>query len=188
MWFQGTFEALKIYQRKDRICIEREQVVGELLITLLYNTKYIPKKQFYQWIKSICIQLDEYHMVHQIAYQQINPYTIIITNKNEIRLLDLHAQTSQEIVLYLQEKNIHQFFNKLLGIRRLKIKSDFYSIGKTIQFVIAHSNLKKDLHLLETHCISHALKRCAVEIDIYQYENMYELYKAIARGSYIFHK
>ena len=58
-------------------------------------------------------------------------------------------------------------------------------MGKTIQFIIAHCNLKKEFNFLETYCISSALDRSAVEIDIYQYKSMYELYKAIIRTNII---
>lgn len=133
------------------------------------------KEKIIGLIQSFAIQLREYYKCgEQEAYGYVNPYAIIITEENEIRLLDVEAKENQEFCVKMQKKKVRQLFVRpehALSQKRRR-EDDLYGFGKCIQFLIEKCCTKKGFNLRERAVLQRIYLKCEsgekAEIAIWQ--------------------
>lgn len=128
---------------KEEVCIDKEKII--------------------ELVQSFAIQLREYYKCgEQEAYGYVNPYAIIITEENEIRLLDVDAEENQEVCAKMQKKKVRQLFVRpeyALSQKRRR-EDDLYGFGKCIQFLIEKCCAKKGFNLKEQATLQRIYLKC----------------------------
>ncbi|MFI3208290.1 MAG: hypothetical protein R3Y40_04075 [Eubacteriales bacterium] len=181
MWFQGEYETLKMIEQGGRVHCGTDYTEGELLIYLIKKRELISKEQLFTWLNELCTQLDAYHRCRHRAYQYVNPYAILISDDDKVKLLDLESQDNESILIYMQKNIIRESFGRQNGIKRAKIYTDYYSFGKTLQFIMAHGNIYPEINIIETHIISKIIRKCLKEVSENQYQNIKEIQNQIPK-------
>ncbi len=181
MQFQGRFETLKMIEQGNRVYCSTDSCEGRLLIYLIRKKEEIPKEQLMTWLKELCIQLDGYHKFRHRAYQYVNPYAVVITDSQEIKLLDLESETNESVLIYLQKSIIRESFGKTSGIRRTRIPTDYYSFGKTLQFIMSQGNIFPEISIIESYLFSKIIRKCLEESVENQYKNIKEVQNQIPK-------
>lgn len=114
-------------------------------------------------IQSLAIQLREYYKCEQKgAYGYVNPYAIIITEEDEVRLLDVDAEENKELCAKMQKKKIRQLFVRpeyTLSQKRRR-EDDLYGFGKCVQFLLETCCMKKKLSLRERVTFQKIYTKC----------------------------
>lgn len=121
------------------------------------------KEKIIELAQSFAIQLREYYKCgEQEAYGYVNPYAVIITEENEIRLLDVEAEENQEFCVKMQKKKVRQLFVRpehALSQKRRR-EDDLYGFGKCIQFMIEKCCTKKRFTLREQAALQRIYLKC----------------------------
>lgn len=181
MRFQGEFETLKMVSQGGKVRCSTELVEGQLLMYLIRNEEEIIKNQLWLWLHNLCIEIEAYHRCYHRAYQYINPYTILIIKNQEIKLLDLDAQENEMVLLYMQKSIIRESFSKNGNIKRTKIYNDFYSLGRTLQFLLSQGNVIPQINVIESYQLSKIIKKCLEEPSENTYQNLKEIQNQLPR-------
>lgn len=181
MQFQGRFETLKMVEQGNKVYCNTDSCEGKLLIYLIRKGELISKEQLVMWLRDLCSQLENYHRFRHRAYQYVNPYAVVVTGNNEIKLLDLDAEENESVLIYLQKSIIRESFGKTSGIRRTRIPTDYYSIGRTLQFIISQGNIVPPINFIESYTFSKIIRRCLEETSENQYQNIKEIQEQIPK-------
>lgn len=181
MRFLGEFETLKMVEQGNKVHCGVECTEGQLLIYLIRRGTMIEKEQLCIWLQELCTQLDAYHRCRHRAYQYISPYAIIISEDNKVKLLDLESKENESVLIYMQKNVIREAFGKHKGIRKTKIPTDYYSLGKTMQFVIANGKINPEINMIESHIFYRIIQKCLEESTKNQFQSIEEIQNQIPK-------
>ncbi len=157
--YQRTFEILTMFKKNSSIHNVFELVSGTLLIQYIKVNPELEKKTLYRWIDFLEKQIEYYHLSKERSNQYINPYAILVTDDLELKLLDLEAKSNEEILLYMQKNIIQDAFVRARGIQVKHLESDFYSLAKTIQFILSQCKIIPRLGVFESHKLSRWIRK-----------------------------
>ena len=177
MRFQGDFETYKFVDHGGKIQSVLDYIEGESLFYKIQNSVQFSKAQLFKWLNELCMQLEYYHKHKHHAYQYLNPYTIIITKDHRIRLLNLDSKENEDILIYIQKVVIRDLFYYQSNSKRNKIYTDYYSLGKLLQFLLSCGNFIPRLKVRETRIFSKIIQKCLSNDSETQFQNMKQLQK-----------
>ncbi len=181
MWFQGEFETFKMIEQDGKVTCCTDYTDGCLLIRLIQRNEIIDKNQLWKWLNEICYQLDAYHRCYHRAYQYVNPYTILVSKEKTIKLLDLDTQENEKVLIYLQRSIIRESFSKGGNIKRTRICADYYSLGRTLQFIVAQGNIIPSINVMESYSLSKIINKCLEETSEIAFQNIKEIQKQLPK-------
>lgn len=181
MQFQGEFETLKMIEQGGKVNCYTEYAEGELLMSLVRRKEVIAKSQLWKWLNEICVQVNAYHRCYHRAYQYINPYTILVCKDQSIKLLDLESRENENILIYLQKNIIRESFSRSGNLKKSRIYTDFYSFGKTLQFILSKGNIFPQVNFLESHQLSKIIKKSLEELSENTFQNFKEIQKQLPK-------
>lgn len=181
MVYQGEIPILKMKEQGGRVNCYTEYREGILLIDIILKGETISKSQLWKWLQDIGVQIESYHRCYHRAYLYLNPYTIFITSSNKIRLLDLESQENEAMFIYLQKTILRESFHKNSNIKQTKIYTDFYSMGKTLQFIVSQGNICPSINWREYYQLSKVVKKCIEESSQNQNLSIKEIQKQISK-------
>lgn len=181
MRFQGVFGTLKMVEQNGKVHSGVEIVEGELLVYYIAHHPSIPKIQFMKWMNELCIQLTAYHKCFERAYQYVNPYAMVISKDEKLHLLDLDTSENEEILIHMQKRVISESFHRNGSVKRTRINTDFYSFGKTLQFLIAQATFVPQINVMESHSYSKVIQKCLNVSSDDTYQTIKEIQKEIPK-------
>ena len=177
MRFQGDFETFKFVDHGGQIQSVMDYIEGESLFYKIQNSVQFSKAQLFKWLNELCMQLEYYHKYKHHAYQYLNPYTIIITKDHRIRLLNMDSKENEDILIYIQKAVIKDLFYYQSNSKRNKIYTDYYSLGKLLQFLLSSGDFTPRLKVRETRIFSTIIQKCLSDDSENQFQNMKQLQK-----------
>lgn len=182
MRFQGKFETIKVIEQSGKVRCCTDDTEGQLLMNLITKEEFISKDQLWKWLDQLCCQIDSYHRCYHRAYQYINPYAILITKDNLVKLLDLETQENEMILIYMQKAIIRESFSRNGNIKKTKVYTDFYSLGKTLQFILAQGNINPSINAVESYVLSKTIKKCLEEPSEIVFQNIKEIQSQLPKS------
>lgn len=164
------------YCRQSMDCIR-----GTPLIRYLKENPRIGKEELFKWFRQLCVCLDQYHRCRSWKeYRYLNPYSVIVSEEGELLLLDLEAPENAFVMKQMQKRAVRDHFVK--PVCRIKAgkdqKADLFAYGKTIQFLLAYTEVVPALTRREETRLSRVIDRCMGESGR-EYEDITQVLKAL---------
>lgn len=157
-------------------------VAGELLIYRIKRCPEVEKELLFQWMREMLQQLEQYRKyLKDQSYRYLNPYSVLITEENHILLLDLEAESNDFVLKNMQTRAMRNHFMKpIASIKESSnLSIDLYGYAKTIQFILAGTEVVPSLSRWEEIRISKIIDKCLSEDPNIQYENIQQVIKKI---------
>jgi len=155
-----------------------DYVAGELLIYRIRRCPDIEKQTLFRWFHQLLTQIEQYQKCkNQQCYRYVNPYSVLITQDEQILLLDLDAESNAFVLKNLQKRAMRNHFVKpVVHIKEnTKISLDLYGYAKTIQFILAATHVAPSLTGWEKHRLVKLINRCLNENPKKQYEDLQQV-------------
>lgn len=155
-----------------------DYVAGELLIYRIRRCPDIEKQTLFRWFHQLLTQIEQYQKCkNQQCYRYVNPYSVLITQDEQILLLDLNAESNAFVLKNLQKRAMRNHFVKpVVHIKEnTKISLDLYGYAKTIQFILAATHVAPSLTGWEKHRLVKLIDRCLNENPKKQYEDLQQV-------------
>lgn len=157
-------------------------VKGQLLLQRLKGEPIIEKAMLFSWLKELIIQLEQYQRCrNNKGYRYLNPYSVLVTAEDKLLILDLEAESNAFVMKNMQKQAVRSHFVK--PIVRMKqnaqVSMDLYGYGKTIQFIMANTEIKPALTRKEVYQIGRLIDKCIGENAQKQYVDFSQVHRDI---------
>lgn len=159
-----------------------DRVAGELLIYRVRDNPYITKEQLFAWFQQLLEQLIQYHRCHENQnYRYLNPYSVLVARDGKLLLLDLDADSNEFVLLNLQKRAMRAHFVKpIIHITEGDGEQlDLYGYGKTIQFILANTNVEPSLSRFQENKLEKIINKCLNESPGKKYKELIQLKKEL---------
>lgn len=181
---QKSYEVIRLIEHDGRCRISMDYVKGELLVKELQRSPPIDKALLYKWFRCLAVQIEQYHRCrkHQ-CYRYLNPYSVLVTEEQSLLLLDMEAQSNAFVIKSMQQRVMREHFVKPIAGMKEENKTaiDLYSLGKTIQFILAHTVAEPSLSRIEEIRLSHIIQKCLGTNPKRKYENLKQVQKELRK-------
>ena len=138
-------------------------IKGQLLADYFKMCPQVGKAQLVQWMRQLLKQLEQYHKCSRGSYYRyVNPYMFVLTAESKIVLLDLQEESNRELVRQMQREAIRAKFlpPEEPHYKRGSMALDIYGLGKTMQFILAHTDIQPVLSKFEEYTYQKIIKKC----------------------------
>ncbi len=165
------YEVIRVIQQDSKCHIIMDYVEGEILGEYLLRYPYIEKKQLFAWFFQLLKQLQELEKVNGISdYRFLTPFSIVLKADQTIALLNLKAGANLKCVEGMTKYSFMNRFYPPSGSY-----NDIYSFGKTMQFLLAKTNLTPRLTWREELGLQSIISKCLTEKSKKQYQSFYDI-------------
>lgn len=166
-----SYEVIRLI-RQDLGChIIMDRVEGEILGEYILRYPYIEKSKLFAWIYQLIKQLESIEKVKGISeYRFLTPFYIVLKADQTIALLNLKAKANYKYMDRLSANSIVKWFYPTNGTY-----NDIYSFGKTLQFLLAKSNLTPQLTKQEELKLQSIISKCLTDKSRRQYHSFSEI-------------
>lgn len=157
-----------------------DSVYGELLIYRIRDNPQITKEQLFAWFSQLLEQLIQYHRCHDDQnYRYINPYSVLVARDGKLLLLDLDAESNGFVMRNLQKRAMRAHFVKPVVhiMESSGNQLDLHGYGKTIQFILANTNVEPSLSKFQENKLERIINKCLNESKGKQYKELKEIEK-----------
>lgn len=98
------------------------------------------------------------------SYGYMNPYAFILAGE-ELTMLDTKDEENEEVIAFMQKKNIRSLFMRPHRVLTLKMNfdDDMYGLGKTLQFLAAKCELIPKMSRREEKILKRVISKCLDE-------------------------
>lgn len=159
-----------------------DRVAGELLIYRIRDNPYVMKEQLFAWFQQLLEQLIQYHQCHENQnYRYLNPYSVLVTRDGKLLLLNLDADSNEFVLLNLQKRAMRAHFVKpIVHITEgAGEQLDLYGYGKTIQFILANTNVEPSLSRFQENKLEKIINKCLNESPGKKYNELIQIKKEL---------
>ncbi|WP_122641761.1 hypothetical protein [Luxibacter massiliensis] len=159
-------------------------LAGRLLIHRIQDASQITKEQLFGWFTKMAAELEKYSRCRNgQCYRFLNPYSILVTSDDKILLLDLNASSNAFVIRNMQRPAMREHFVRPVIHMRESSKSapDLYGLGKTIQFMLAHTESLISLNKLEEYLLLRIILKCLGENPKRKYENIKQVQNDLSK-------
>lgn len=113
------------------------------------------------------------------GYRYVNPYSVLVTREDKLVLLDLEAESNAFVLRNLQKRAMRNHFVKpVVHIREnTRVTLDLYGYGKTIQFILANTEVEPALSKWEENRIARLIDKCLGENSKKLYESFGQVWR-----------
>ena len=180
---QKEYEVIKFIEHNGRYRVVMDCEQGRLLIDRVLDPKGITKQQVFKWIEKLILEVERFEQAKDgQCYRYLNPYTVVVTQSEEVFLLDLTAQNNREILKNVQKPQLREHFIKpLISLDKTRPAADLFVLGKTIQFVMSYTNEFFTLTRHEEYLLSDLIERCLELNSKKKFENIKQMRKYLLK-------
>jgi len=175
-----NYEVLKFVEHGKLCRVVLDYIPGELLFQRLQREPTVGKKELYDWLLGLVTQLEQwYKQGVKRYYRYLNPYSILLCPEGKTYLLDLESKNNAFVLRNLQKRVMRTHFLKADQERDYGNHEilDLYSLGKTIQFLMAHSDISPELSKGEESRLLSFVEKCLSENPQKQWDNFMQAKK-----------
>lgn len=140
------------------------------------------KEQLFAWFQQLLEQLIQYHQCHENQnYRYLNPYSVLVTRDGKLLLLNLDADSNEFVLLNLQKRAMRAHFVKpIVHITEgAGEQLDLYGYGKTIQFILANTNVEPSLSRFQENKLEKIINKCLNESPGKKYNELIQIKKEL---------
>ena len=157
------YEVLRFIEHGTQCRQSVDCVEGSLLIYYLRDNPGVHKQMLFDWFRQIGMNLDQYHRCRKGQnYRFLNPYSLVVTEDGKLLLLNLDAQENEFVMKKMQQRALRTHFVKPVfsgGSAEIR-QADLFAYGKTLQFMLAYSDVAPPLLKREEMRLSRIIDRC----------------------------
>lgn len=140
------------------VVMAREE--GEIFGTWIRYHPNISREQLFRWIYDIIRQLEFYHRCRKgECYRYVNPYSFVLTDGQELCLLDVRDRTNDSAVRRMNRRGIRICFEPQES-ETTEQEREIYGLGKTIQYLLAHTDVEPALTKIEERHLKKLIQKC----------------------------
>ncbi|MGF7012410.1 tetratricopeptide (TPR) repeat protein [Lachnospiraceae bacterium PF1-21] len=154
------YEVLRLVSHGDSCHVGSDLVTGTMLFSWVKFHPQIPKEQLFTWIATLFAMVEAYHKSGAKAYNFISPLSIVVTEKEELRLLDLEVPSSRPQRTRMERRSFKEQFYPGEEKFYPDHDSDYYSLGMTILYLLASLQPEKTLSKKEEIYLKHLISQC----------------------------
>lgn len=173
------YEVLKFIEHGLRCRQSMDCVQGTILLNYLKENPRIDKTVLIDWFRELAVSVDQYHRSHgRQNYRYLNPCSVIVSEDGRLFLLDTEAPDNEPVMKRMQKRAVRSHFVKPvyeIGIGRNN-EADLFAYGKTIQFILAYSEIHPALSRREERRLSRVIGRCTGDLGR-KYEDLHQVLK-----------
>lgn len=172
------FEVLRMLEGNGECHRTMDFVEGTLLIYRVQEESVLDKNLVLGWIREIVRQLELYYQSGaRQSYRYLNPYSILITDEEKILLLDMEAKSNEFVIRNMQKRSMRKHFVKpvVQWKEGAKQSADLYSLGKTIQFLLASVDVFPSFTAFEEYRLAKIIQKCLDSNLKNRYENLSQI-------------
>ena len=170
---QQKYEVIRLIKQNAGCHVVTDYVQGEILVFYLRNHPQIKKEELLSFLRQIIRQLDNIQHVRGMnGYGCVTPYCIVVGKDKNIAFLDLRAESNASVVRKMGQPAVRRLF-----FPEEESEDDFYPLGKTIQFLFAHTKMQPELTKRETYRFQKIISKCLKEHSRKSYQNISDILK-----------
>lgn len=180
MTIEANYDVIRFIEHGSRCRPSMDRASGELLIYLLRQQPQTSKSMVFAWMRRLAVQLEQYRRCrNNRGYRYVNPYSVLVTRGGEVLLLDLEAESNEFVLKSMQKRTMRNHFVKpIIDIREnTGLSYDLYGFGKTMQFILANTEIDPPLKKWEEFRLEKVIRRCLGEDPRKQYEDLKQVLK-----------
>lgn len=167
---QESYEVLRLIPQNAGCHIVMDYVQGKLFGYYLMNNPEISKEQLFTWFYQLIQEIECLeHARSDWPLDLITPFSIVLKKDGTLAFLNLKAKTNQKIVSRIRKQHILELFAAGPGY------SPYFSLGKTIQFVMAKTSVVPKLSRKEERRIQRVISKCLSDNIRKQYQSCLEI-------------
>lgn len=138
-------------------------VSGVLLLDYLKAHPQMEKQTILAWFRQLSVCVDQYQRSgNGQNYRYLNPCSIVVSEEGELLLLDIESAGNEEAIKQMQKRGLRARFVKPvyeMGVSR-NSEADLFSYGRTLQFMLACTEISPPLTGREENRLSRVIDRC----------------------------
>lgn len=166
LYMEKMYEVLKFIEHGTRCRQSMDCVQGTILLNYLKKNPQIEKVKVLGWFRDLAVCVDQYHRSHgRQDFRYLNPCSIVISAEEKIFLLDMDAPDNADVMKHMQKRAVRSHFVKPvyeIGIGKNN-EADLFAYGKTIQFILAYTDIIPSLNHREESRLFRLISRCTGE-------------------------
>ena len=177
-----SYEIMRFVEHGGKCRTIMDCASGRLLIQRLGDQRGITKEQVFKWFRGITGELEKYHRCREgQLYRYLNPYSILVTDEEEIVLLDLSTASNGFVMEKMQQPQMRKHFIRITVQSKddSGLAVDLYSLGMTIQFILAYTEAYISLTRREEYLLSRVIEKCLGENPKKRYENLRQVQREL---------
>lgn len=163
---EEMYEVLKFIEHDAHCRQGMDCVRGTVLLNYLKENPRIEKSVLFSWFRELAVCVDQYHRsCSRQNYRYLNPCSIIVSSEGKIYLLNMEAPDNESAMKRMQKRAVRSHFVKPvyeIGIGKNN-DADLFAYGRTIQFVLAYTEVYPPLKHREERRLSGVIGRCTGE-------------------------
>lgn len=163
---EEMYEVLKFIEHDAHCRQSMDCIRGTVLLSYLKEHTQIEKPVLFSWFRELAVSVDQYHRSRSRQnYRYLNPCSIIVSDEGRLFLLDMEAPDNEPAMKRMQNRAVRSHFVKPIyeiGICRNN-DADLFAYGRTIQFILAYSDIYPPINRREEVCLSRIIDRCTGE-------------------------
>lgn len=173
---QKGYDILRMIETGSRCYEVMDYKRGKLMFYYIKQYPNISKRQLFQWIHELIKQLDQYYLCRANPYYRyLSPYSILVLENQKLALLDLKVKENLEFVSNVQLNKLQQCFILKEQFNKSKIQSDIYSLGKTLQYILAKTIVDPKLSKREEIQLTKIIEKCTSVDSKYRFQNIRQI-------------
>ena len=166
-----NYEVIRLIRQNAGGHIIMDCVEGEILGEYILRNPNVKKELLFSWIVQL---VEELRCIERIEgstdYRYLSPFYIVLKSDGTIALLNLRAKMNQKCIDRVSKYPVMKQFYPQSGKY-----NDIYSFGKTVQFLLAKSNLSPPLSICETSKLKRMIDKCLADNPRKQYSDFEKL-------------
>ncbi len=178
------FDVLRLIEHGKSCYVSSENVRGVQLIYWLKDHTSLPKEELFGWIRDLAYMLAQIHKCRgQPSYRYVNPYSVIVTEDNRLYYLDAEAGSNEERIQQMKRPNVREYFlpGEASYYQKASKELDVYGLGKTIQYMIAVTEIEPALTRKEEKKLQNVIQRCLAIDSKHPCERVEDLLKMLPK-------
>lgn len=179
LYMEKMYEVLKFIEHGTRCRQSMDCVQGTILLNYLKKNPQIEKVKVLGWFRDLAVCVDQYHRSHgRQDFRYLNPCSIVISAEEKVFLLDMDAPDNADVMKHMQKRAVRSHFVKPvyeIGIGKNN-EADLFAYGKTIQFILAYTDIIPSLNHREESRLFRLISRCTGE-SRKKYEDLSQVLK-----------
>ena len=183
-----SYGVLKLVEHDGTGHLSVDEVEGTLLIYRIQEEKCMEKERVIKWIRQLVTQLDLYQRSgenpEQIrCYRYLNPYSVLITGEDQVMLLNLEDPQNEFVMKNMQKRSMRHHFVRAVQTfgENSKIAVDLYGLGKTVQFLLACTEIMPGFRFREEYQLTRFIQKCLQTEEKKRYGNLKEALKDLPK-------
>ncbi len=173
---QQEYEVLRFIEEKENCHICMDYVTGELLAEHIASKKTVEKEVFFKWILHLIKELEKAERARALEmYCVISPFHMVMKTDGSIALLNTYAKVNLKKMQKYSLEKILPFFSK--G----DTQEALYAFGRTMQYVLAHTQLVPAFKRSEERVLQKIILSCLKPNQKRKYRNLNQIEYKISK-------